>query len=80
VLQRRGAWREVVVMGIPGHNGSNLARTQANTDIDHPDEAMATGSSAQGQALQEASGLEADDGESDDPMAEGVRTRRLRDT
>ena len=60
VLQSRGAWREVMVLGRHGPNGSHLARAQAHTAIDPPEEAMAKGSAAQGHALQEASGLEAD--------------------
>ncbi len=50
-----------MVMGVYGQNGQNLARTQANTDIDQPDQAVRKGSLAQRQALKQAGRLAADD-------------------
>ncbi len=64
-----------MVMGIQGQHGENLARAQANTDIDYPDEAVAEGGLAQGQASQRTSGLDAHERESDDPVDDGLRTR-----
>ncbi len=64
-------------MGIDGQNGSNLARAQANADIDHPDEATAKGGLAQRQAPEQAGGLDTDDRKSDDPVDQGLWTRRF---
>ena len=61
MLQREGAGRELMVMGITGQNGQYLARAQANTDVDHPDEAIGKGRLAQGQALECAGRFDADD-------------------
>jgi len=47
VLPERGAWREVMVMGIHAKRLKSCP-CQANTDIDHPDEALLKGISAQG--------------------------------
>ena len=69
-----------MVRGIEGHNSENLARAQAHTALDEPEEAMAEGRLAQGQAAWAARGLDADDGESHDPLDAGVRTRRLGET
>ena len=41
-----------MVLGIDGQNGQYLARAQANTDVDHPDEAIGEGRLAQGQDLE----------------------------
>ena len=79
VLQRRGPWREVMVMGIDGQHGENLARAQANADIDHPDQTVGKGSLAHRQAPQLAGSVKADDGQSDHPMDDGLRTRRFVD-
>jgi hypothetical protein len=62
-------------MGIDGHDDSYLARAQANTAIDHPEQAVADGRLVQGHTPQETSGLQADHGEADDPVDDGVRTR-----
>jgi hypothetical protein len=48
-------------MGIDGQNDSYLARAQANAAIDHPDQAVAEGRLAQGQAPKQTSRLNADD-------------------
>ncbi len=72
---RGGSVAEMMVMGIDGHDDSYLARAQANTEIDHPDQAVAEGRLVQGHTPQETSGLQADHGEADDPGDDGVRTR-----
>ena len=42
--------RKLMVMGIDGQHGKHLARSQANADIDHPNEPMAKGGTVQRQA------------------------------
>ena len=42
----------LMVMGIEGQHGKNLARSQANADIDHPNEPIAKGGTVQRQAPQ----------------------------
>ena len=61
MLQREGAWSELMVLGITGQDGQYLARAQANTDVDHPDQAIGKGRLAQGQALEAAGRFDADD-------------------
>ncbi len=72
---RGGSVAERMGMGIEGHDDSYLARAQANTEIDHPDQAVAEGRLVQGHTPQETSGLQADNGEADDPGDDGLRTR-----
>jgi hypothetical protein len=78
-LQTQRPWSELMVMGLNGQDGHNLARAQANAALDHPEEAVAQGGLEQGHAPQHASGVDADDRESSHPMDEGVRTRGFRD-
>ena len=61
VRPRGGAGEEMMGMGIDGQNDSYLARAQANAAIDHPDQAVAEGRLAQGQAPKQTSRLNADD-------------------
>jgi hypothetical protein len=68
-----------MVMGINGHNSENLARTQANTAINHPDETVTEGGRAQGQASKRARGIATDYGESRDPIDDRLRTRSVCD-
>jgi hypothetical protein len=75
MAQRGGAAEALRVMGVDGPNGSNLARAQAKAEIEPPDEAVAEGGLAQGEAPKGAGRVDADDRESDDPVDDGVRTR-----
>ncbi len=75
VFQSGRSPQELMVMGVDGQNGSNLARAQANADIDHPDQAVAEGGVGKRQAPQPTSGLNADDRESDEPVDDGLWTR-----
>lgn len=79
MVEREGTGREVMVMGIEGQNGQQFPRAQANTDIEPPDEAVGKGRLAQGEAPQGAGRVDADQGEADDPMNDGLRTRRSLD-
>src|SRR5712691_4952577 len=42
-VYREGTGSEVMVMGVKGQHGQNLAGAQANADIDHPNEAVTKG-------------------------------------
>src|SRR6516165_10170191 len=64
-----------MVMGIESENGYNLARAQANTEIDHPDQAVAEGGLAQGQASQLTSRFDPPDREAAHPVDDGLGTR-----
>ena len=69
-----------MVMGIKGQDGQDLARAQANADVDHPDQAVGKGRLAQGQALEAAGRFNADDRESYHPIDDGLRARCFLDT
>jgi hypothetical protein len=68
-----------MMMGIQGQHSDNLARTQPDADINHPDEAVGKGGLIQGQAPQSAGRVDAHDGEPDHPIDDGLRTRCLLD-
>src|SRR3989442_15480394 len=53
-VQREGARYELMVMGVYGQHSQHLARAQANTAIDQPDQAVAQGGLAQRQTLKQA--------------------------
>ena len=74
-LQREGAWRALVVLGITGQNGQHLAWAHGNTDVEHPDEAVGKGRLAQGQTLERTGRFDADDAESYHPIDDGLRAR-----
>src|SRR5713101_4676130 len=78
-VEREGLWSELMVMGITGQDGHNLARAQANTDVDHPDEAVTKGSLAQGRAPEHTDRFDTDDRESHDPIDDGLRAWRFLD-
>jgi hypothetical protein len=48
MFQREGTGSELMVMGVKGQDGQQLAGAQTNTDINHPNEAVTKGSLAQG--------------------------------
>ena len=77
--QREGAGSEVMVMGINSQDGQDFTRAQANTAIDHPDEAVGKGGLAQREAPKGAGRVEAHDGESDDSIDESLRARHFVD-
>jgi len=60
-----------MVMGINGQHGENLARAQANADIDHPNQTVAKGRLAHRQAPKLAGGVKTDDRQSDHPIDDG---------
>lgn len=60
------------MMGVQGQHGEYLARAQADADIDHPDQAIRKGGRVQGQAPQCPGRVDADDGESDHPVDDGL--------
>jgi hypothetical protein len=66
-------------MGITGQDGQQLACAQANTDVEHPDEAVRKGRLTQGQAPTPASRFDAHYGESHDPVDDGLRAWRSLD-
>jgi hypothetical protein len=74
-VQREGTWREVMVRGITGSDGQYLARTQAQTEVEQPDQAVGKGRLAQRQALEAAGRFNPDDAESHDPIDDGLRAR-----
>ncbi len=74
-VQREGPWREVMGMGLTGQDGQHLARTQAHTEVEPPEQAVGTGCLAQGEALESAGRFDPDDAESPDPIDDGVRAR-----
>src|SRR2546428_3491227 len=78
-VEREGTWSALVVMGITGQDGQNLACAQANTDVDHPDKAVGKGRRAQGQPLKRTDRFDADDAESHDPIDDGLRAGRFLD-
>src|SRR5712691_1198146 len=78
-VQSEGARYELMVMGVSGQHSQNLARAQANTDIDQPDQAVAKGGLAQRQALKQAGRLGADHRKARHPIDHGLRTRGFLD-
>ena len=74
-VQRESTGSAVMVMGVNSQDGQNLARAQANTEIDQPDEAVTKGCLRQGQAPQHTGGIDADDRESYHPINDGLRAR-----
>ncbi len=71
--------RQLMMMSIHGQHGENLAATEANTAIDDPDAAIGKGGRLQRQAPTGAGRVHAHDGEPDDPIDDGLGTRRLAD-
>ena len=80
MMQRGCAGRTLMMMGIEGSHSKHLARTQANADIDHPDEAIGKGSLIEGHAPHGPGRVDADDRQPDHPMEDRLRTRCLADT
>jgi len=78
-VESKSPGRQGMVLGVNGQDGQPLAPTQTNAAIHHPDEAMTEGGRVQGAALKQASGIEADQRASRDPIADRLRTRGLRD-
>ena len=78
-LQREGTWSALMVMGVKGSHGHHRARAQAKTAIDHPHETVTQGGRAQGEAPQQAGGVDADERESSHPLDDGLRARRFVD-
>ncbi len=74
-VQREGARHQLMVMGVYGQHGQNLARAQAYTAIDQPDQAVAQGGLAQRQTLKQAGRLAADDRQARHPIDDGWRAR-----
>jgi hypothetical protein len=68
-----------MVMGVKGSHGHHRARAQAKTAIDHPHETVTQGGRAQGEAPQQAGGVDADERESSHPLDDGLRARRFVD-
>ena len=48
VLQSGSYAHELIVMGVEGQNGDNLARTQANAAINHPEQTVTEGGVGKG--------------------------------
>src|SRR5712691_8684409 len=59
-IQREGTGSAVMVRGVNGQDGQNLARAQANTAIDQPDETVTTGRLTQRHAPKHAGRIDAD--------------------
>jgi hypothetical protein len=78
-VESKSPGRQGMVLGVNGQDGQHLAHTQTNADIHHPDEARTAGGRVQGAALQQASGIAADQRESRDPIDDRLRTRGFRD-
>ncbi len=74
-VQRAGARYELRGRGVYGQNGPHLARAQAHTASDQPDQAVAKGGLAQRPALKPAGRLGADPRQARHPLDDGVRTR-----
>jgi hypothetical protein len=68
-----------MVMGITGQDRQPLPRAQANTEVEHPDEAVGKGRRAQGQALERPGRFDPDEAESHDPIDAGLRAWRFLD-
>ena len=69
----------LMVMSIQGQHRENLAATQANTAIDHPDEAIRKGGRLQGEAPTGAGRVHAHNRKADAPIDDGLRTWCLAD-
>src|SRR5712692_3831670 len=69
----------MMVMDINGQDGQDFTCAQANTAIDHPDEAVGKGGLAQREAPKGAGRVETHDGEPEDPIDDGLRARRFVD-
>src|SRR5712691_6450215 len=78
-VDRESTGSALMVMGVTGQHGQNLSGTQANADIDHPDEAVTKGGLAQRRASKHAGGVDADEGESYHPVDDRLRARRFVD-
>jgi hypothetical protein len=78
-VYREGTGSELMVMGVTGQHGDNLAGAQANAAIDHPHEAVTKGGVAQGHASEHAGGVDADECESYHPVDDRLRARRFMD-
>jgi len=63
-VYREGTGSELMVMGVTGQHGQNLAGPHAHAEIDHPHEAMTKEGLAQGHASEHAGGVDADECES----------------
>ena len=75
-VAQSGAPDSPMMMGIQGQHGHDLARAQANTDIDHPDQPLVKA----GTRCPRWSGrVDAHDGESEHPIDDSLRTRCLMD-
>ena len=75
MLQSEGPWRVWMVVGVGGQDGSHLTRPQADADVNHPQQTSGTRRLAQGQALEAAGRVDADDRESYHPIDDGLRAR-----
>ena len=64
----------LMVLGVYGQHRQNLARAQAKTAIDQPEQAVAQGGLAQRQALKQAGRLGADHRQARHPIDHGLRT------
>jgi len=80
MVESKGPGCQCMVLGVHSHDGQHLAHPQAKAAITHPDEPMTEGGGAQGQAPQQASSIEADDGESRDPSDDRWRPRGVLET
>jgi len=68
-----------MVVGVGGQDGAHLPHTQADADIDHPQQTMGKRRLAQGQACESAGRVETDDRESYHPSDDGLRARGVLD-
>lgn len=64
-----------MVLGVNSQDGQDLARPQADADINHPDEPITEGGRDQGSAPQPVRRIAADDSQSCDPIDDRLRTR-----
>ena len=75
MFQSEGTVAELMVPGRDGQNGQYLAPAQADTDVDHPDEAVGEGRLARGQDLECTGRFDAHQAQSCHPIDDGLRTR-----
>jgi hypothetical protein len=68
-----------MVVSMQSQHGENLAATQANTEIDDPDEVIAKGGRLQRQTPTGAGRVHAHDGKPGDPIDDGLGARRFTD-
>lgn len=78
-VQREGARYALMVRGVYGQHSQHLARAQANTAIDQPEQAVAQGGLAQRHALKQAGRWGADHRQARHPIDHSLRTRCLLD-